>query len=167
MVSGTRWSTSRTNPITAAATDALGHALAAALFPGAFLALRGDLGAGKSSLARALARGLGIEGPVPSPTFSLVQTYETSDITLTHADLYRIDDATATRELDLQGALDAGALLVEWPRFLEGLSPAKHIDITLAFPSDEGEHSCTRIAEIHADGESSDNIRSDIRDFLL
>ena len=153
------------------ATEHLGNALAERVAPGYLLTLQGGLGVGKTTLARATITALlerdGRIEPVPSPTFSLVQTYETSDITLTHADLYRIDDATATRELDLQGALDAGALLVEWPRFLEGLSPAKHIDITLAFPSDEGEHSCTRIAEIHADGESSDNIRSDIRDFLL
>ena len=153
------------------ATEHLGSILAGCIARGYLLTLQGGLGVGKTTLARAtitvlLGRNGRIE-PIPSPTFSLVQTYETSDIILTHADLYRIDDATATRELDLQGALDAGALLVEWPRFLKGLSPAKHIDISLAFPPEEGEHSCTRIAEIRTDGESSDNIRYDIGDFLL
>ena len=153
------------------ATERLGKALAGHLARGCLLTLQGGLGVGKTTLARAIITALlerdGRIEPIPSPTFSLIQTYDTTNITLTHADLYRIDDATATRELDLQGTLDIGALLVEWPRFLEGLSPATRVDITLAFPSNESEHPCTRIAKIHTSDEISDSIRSDIGDFLL
>ncbi len=153
------------------ATERLGSVLAGHLARGCLLTLQGGLGAGKTTLARAIITALlerdGRIEPVPSPTFSLIQTYDTAGITLTHADLYRIDDAGATRELDLQGALDIGALLVEWPRFLEGLSPATRMDITLSFPPGESERPRARTAEIHTDGEISDSIRSDIGDFLL
>lgn len=152
-------------------TKRFGTILARHLARGYLLTLQGDLGVGKTTLARAvITASLERDGraePIPSPTFSLIQTYETAYITLTHADLYRIGSATAMRELDLQGALDAGALLVEWPRFLEGLSPLGSIDITLAFAPNEQKHPHTRIAEIHADNDISDSIYSEIGNFLL
>ena len=67
----------------------------------------------------------------------------------------------------MQGALDTGALLVEWPRFLEGLSPLERTDINLAFAPNEQEDPHTRIAEIHADSDISDSICFEMEDFLL
>jgi tRNA threonylcarbamoyladenosine biosynthesis protein TsaE len=114
-----------------AATQALGAALARAVRPGDFIALRGDLGAGKTALARALIQSrLGAEEDVPSPTFTLVQSYEAPDLLLTHVDLYRIDRPEDARELGLADALDEGVLLVEWPDRL-GALPADRLDIEL------------------------------------
>lgn len=123
-----------------AATRALGRALSRLVRPGDFIALRGDLGAGKTALARALIQArLGPDGggeEVPSPTFTLVQTYEAPDLLLTHADLYRIDRPEDARELGLADALDEGVLLVEWPEKL-GALPADRLDIELVLV---GEH---------------------------
>ena len=117
-----------------AATAALGAALGRLMRAGDFIALRGDLGAGKTALARALIRAClgpdGAEEDVPSPTFTLVQSYEAPNLLLTHVDLYRIDHPEDARELGLAEALDEGVLLVEWPDKL-GALPADHLDIEL------------------------------------
>jgi tRNA threonylcarbamoyladenosine biosynthesis protein TsaE len=118
-----------------AATRALGASLAALIRPGDFIALRGDLGAGKTALARALIQARlarhGLEEEVPSPTFTLVQSYETPDLLLTHVDLYRIDRPEDVAELGLAEALDEGVVLVEWPEKL-GALPDDRLDIELA-----------------------------------
>lgn len=117
-----------------AATRRLGAILAKTLRPGDFLALTGDLGTGKTALARALIQARfgpgGQDEDVPSPTFTLVQTYETPDLLITHADLYRLDDPQDARELGLIDALDEGALLMEWPEKWGSL-PATRLDIVL------------------------------------
>jgi len=96
-------------------TAALGARIATALRPGDVVALAGDLGAGKTALARAILRGLGVAGHVPSPTFTLVQSYETPGLTVHHFDLYRIEDKSELRELGLEEAKEDGAVLIEWP----------------------------------------------------
>jgi tRNA threonylcarbamoyladenosine biosynthesis protein TsaE len=98
-----------------AATAELGARVAAALVPGDVVALSGELGAGKTALARAILRARGVEGHVPSPTFTLVQAYETPGLTVHHFDLYRVEDETELRELGLEDAREDGALLIEWP----------------------------------------------------
>jgi tRNA threonylcarbamoyladenosine biosynthesis protein TsaE len=98
-----------------AATARLGARIGAALAPGDVVALSGELGAGKTALARAILRGRGVEGHVPSPTFTLVQAYETPGLTVHHFDLYRVEDETELRELGLEDAHEDGALLIEWP----------------------------------------------------
>ncbi|HUD50208.1 tRNA (adenosine(37)-N6)-threonylcarbamoyltransferase complex ATPase subunit type 1 TsaE [Parvibaculum sp.] len=122
-----------------AATARLGAVLAALLVPSDFVALRGDLGAGKTALARAVIRArLGDPGEeVPSPTFTLVQTYEAPDILLTHVDLYRIEQPEDAAELGLADALDEGALLVEWPEKL-GLLPQDRLDIAIHLVGEGG-----------------------------
>jgi tRNA threonylcarbamoyladenosine biosynthesis protein TsaE len=84
------------------------------------LALYGDLGAGKTTLARGLLRGLGFEGDVASPTFPIVIAYDPPDtrLPLAHVDLYRIEDPDEIGELALDEALEDGALVVEWPEQL-------------------------------------------------
>jgi tRNA threonylcarbamoyladenosine biosynthesis protein TsaE len=99
-------------------TDAFGVRLAAALRPGDVVALYGDLGAGKTTLARGILRGLGFEGDVASPTFPIVQPYEELAVPVWHVDLYRIEDPAELEELALEEALDGGALLIEWPERL-------------------------------------------------
>mgnify|MGYP001944755268 FL=1 len=103
----------------------------------AFLTLRGELGAGKSVLARAIARGAGVDGPMPSPTFNLVYRYEsTRGATVWHLDLYRLEDPEEVWELgwDEMGAGD-DIVLVEWPERAEALLPADRWDIHLESPA--------------------------------
>jgi tRNA threonylcarbamoyladenosine biosynthesis protein TsaE len=121
-----------------AATRRLGQSLAVALALGDFIALNGDLGAGKTALARAIIQArlgpAGADEDVPSPTFTLVQTYETPDLLITHVDLYRIDDPSEARELGLGEALDEGVILMEWSDKLGSLPPDR-LDITLTLGS--------------------------------
>ncbi len=114
-----------------AATARLGAALADSLpdLRGAslLLALQGDLGTGKTTLARGLLRALGVEGAIRSPTFTLVEPYETRAGTIHHLDLYRLQGAQA--ELDAIGYRDyrgmPGLVIVEWPERGEtALGPA-------------------------------------------
>lgn len=98
----------------------VGAALAPLLRPGDVVALRGDLGAGKTTLARGLLAALGLEEEAPSPSFAIVQPYAPPEVSLpvAHVDLYRLKDAADAGELGLDDYLDDGALLIEWPERL-------------------------------------------------
>jgi tRNA threonylcarbamoyl adenosine modification protein YjeE len=97
------------------ATAELGARIARGLEAGDTVLLKGELGAGKTTLARAILKALGVEGHVPSPTFTLVQTYQAGGLALSHFDLYRIDNPRDLAELGLDDALEQGAALIEWP----------------------------------------------------
>ncbi len=105
------------------ATRSLGKALAARLQIGDLILLRGDLGVGKTALARAMVQAHlaahGLAEDVPSPTFTLVQTYESPALLLAHADLYRIEEPGELRELGLAEFANEGVVLVEWPERAE------------------------------------------------
>lgn len=125
-----------------AATEALGRGLAALLRAGDVVALYGDLGAGKTALARALIRALpgpaaAAEEEVPSPTFTLVQIYERAPAPVWHVDLYRIEDGAEIAELGLSEAFAEGITLIEWPERLGGGLPPDALSVTLSF-SGEG-----------------------------
>ena len=115
-----------------AASLQLGEDLALALRPRDCLALSGDLGAGKSTLARSLLRALADDADleVPSPTFTLVQSYDLR-IPVAHFDLYRLGDASELDELGFDEALSGGICLVEWPEMAEGLLPEDRITLAL------------------------------------
>jgi tRNA threonylcarbamoyladenosine biosynthesis protein TsaE len=102
--------------------------------PGDLIALEGDLGAGKTSFARAFVHALQDEPEeVPSPTFTLVQSYETRAGAVLHADLYRIADRSETEALGLLDALGEAILLVEWPDRLPSVRPAGLLTVRLDF----------------------------------
>ena len=118
-----------------AATAALGQTLAQTLQPGDIVVLEGDLGAGKTALARAIIRALS-EDPdleVPSPTFALVQPYDTARGPVLHADLYRLGDP---REVDELGLVDnpEAIVLVEWAERAPELRDAATLTVTLEIP---------------------------------
>jgi tRNA threonylcarbamoyl adenosine modification protein YjeE len=113
-------------------TIRLAEKMAEKLRPGDILFLEGDLGMGKSVFARALIRAMAGEPEleVPSPTFTLVQTYDTSAGAVWHFDLYRIRDPMEIYELGWEEALDGSIVLVEWPsRLGNGLAPARRLEI--------------------------------------
>jgi len=116
---------------------ALAADLGALLVPGDVVALHGDLGTGKTTFARALIQSLLDRAEeVPSPTFTLVQTYDTSRGTIWHADLYRLTDPNEVVELGLTDAFSNDIALVEWPDRLGPYLPDSRIDMTLAHVSD-------------------------------
>ena len=145
------------------ATARLGEDLAMALRPGDVLALSGDLGAGKTTLARGLIRALaGDPGlDVPSPTFTLVQSYDTR-VPVHHFDLYRLSSPAELDELGLEEALSDGAALVEWPERAGGRLPASAVHVELA-PEDDG-----RQVRISGSGATFDRVARSLaaRDFL-
>ncbi len=129
-----------------AGLERLAALIAPELGRGDLVTLAGDLGAGKSTFARAAIRArLGDAfAEVPSPTFSLVQHYETPRGPITHCDLYRIDDAGAAAELGLEEAQARGALLVEWPERAASLMSGDRLEVMLA-DSDNGSRRLVRL----------------------
>lgn len=119
-----------------AATTAFGAALAADLRPGDIVSLEGDLGAGKTALARAIIRALADDPAqeVPSPTFAIVQPYETGRGPVLHADLYRLADAAEVDELGLLDEADA-IVLVEWAERAPQVIEKVTMRVELAIPA--------------------------------
>jgi len=118
----------------AIATELLGRVLGPLLRAGDVVALFGDLGAGKTSLARGALAALGLAEEAPSPTFAIVQPYAPPEVTLpvAHVDLYRIDEPGDAAELGLDELREDGALLVEWPERLGDALWPDALRLTLA-----------------------------------
>jgi tRNA threonylcarbamoyladenosine biosynthesis protein TsaE len=115
------------------ATAALAARLAALARPGDVIALSGELGAGKTSFARAFIRARGGDEAVPSPTFTLVQVYDLPQGAIWHFDLYRLRHAEEAWELGIEDAFHDGISLVEWPERLADLLPARRLRVALDF----------------------------------
>ncbi|MET1026563.1 MAG: tRNA (adenosine(37)-N6)-threonylcarbamoyltransferase complex ATPase subunit type 1 TsaE [Dongiaceae bacterium] len=129
-----------------AATAALAAQMAPYLRPGDVIALEGDLGAGKTSFARALIHRLAAADEVPSPTFTLVQTYAgevplddgtSLPVEIWHFDLYRLTRPEQAYDLAIEEAFVEGISLIEWPDRLDGLLPARRLTIRLATERDQ------------------------------
>jgi len=126
-----------------AATRSAGAALASAARIGDVITLSGDLGAGKTMLARGLIEALGHEGEVPSPSFAIVQPYEALHPPVWHVDLYRLRSAAELDELGLDAAED-GVLLIEWPERAGGEAWPNALRLTLSQQPD-GARSLTAV----------------------
>jgi len=128
------------------ATCRLAAQLGARLVPGDVLLLEGDIGAGKTHFCRCLIQHrLTVPEDVPSPTFTLVQTYVTDDCEIWHADLYRLGDMAEVEELGLTDAFDSAICLVEWPDRLGAEVPETALRLTLSpGPSDD-----SRVLTLH------------------
>ncbi len=125
---------------TEAAMAAIAARLAAVLRPGDIIALHGDLGAGKTTFARALIGVLGWPGEVPSPTYTLVQSYDPPDVRLSvwHVDLYRLDSSD---DADALGLFETSAvLIIEWPERLGSRLPADALRLAIAGSGDAVRH---------------------------
>jgi tRNA threonylcarbamoyladenosine biosynthesis protein TsaE len=112
-------------------TRDLGRKLGMAVSSGDVIALKGDLGSGKSVLARGILESLGVEGDMPSPSFVLVATYN-ARLPVNHIDLYRLERAEEALDLGLQEILYSGGVcVIEWAERLEGFLPSSRIDVEL------------------------------------
>lgn len=123
-----------------AATADLANTVAGVSRPGDVIALWGELGSGKTVFARAFinARARTPE-EVPSPTYTLVQTYDDADGgAIYHFDLYRIEDAGELEELGMEEAFSGGISLIEWPDRMESLLPSDRLDLSLTLRTNEG-----------------------------
>jgi tRNA threonylcarbamoyladenosine biosynthesis protein TsaE len=114
-----------------------GEQLGQALAPGAVVHLSGDLGAGKTTLARAIIRGLGAADMVSSPTYALVHHYHGARGHIYHVDAYRLRHPDEAADLDWQTLTSADALLVEWPERAAGWVPPASLRIALAHTDDD------------------------------
>ena len=120
-----------------AETSRLGTSLAEFLRPGDTLLLDGQIGAGKTHLARAIIQArLEVPEDVPSPTFTLVQTYEADSCEIWHADLYRLTDSSELIELGLAEAFDAAVVLIEWPDRLGDTTPLDALRISFTMENE-------------------------------
>lgn len=111
------------------ATETLARRLAPHLRAGDVLLLEGPIGAGKTHFARALIHALGVAEDVPSPTFTLIQTYEAPDFDIWHADLYRLTHPDEAVELGLHEAFETALCLVEWPDRLGSDAPEQALTL--------------------------------------
>ena len=148
------------------ATIALGRELASLLVPGMVIWLDGDLGAGKTTLARALLRGLGHTGPVKSPTYTLVEVYVVSSIYLYHFDFYRFNEPEEFADAGLGEYFRENAVcLVEWPEKAAGYVPPADLALVFSFP-DEAVHSGRRL-ELFARSEVGQKCLNELSKFQL
>jgi len=133
-----------------AAMSAYGARIAERLRAGDVVALSGGLGAGKTTLARAILAALGHEGEVPSPTFTIIEAYASPPlrVPVVHADFYRLDDPGELAEIGLDEYREGAVLLAEWPDHAGGFAhEAGCLSVTLHVPRESGEGG--RIAIAH------------------
>lgn len=120
-------------------TFLLGEKLGKKALPGQVYCLNGDLGVGKTVFTQGFARGLGIEGPVNSPTFTIVQQYEEGRLPFYHFDVYRIGDISEMDEIGYEDCFYGdGVSLVEWSQLIEEILPENVITVTIEKDLEQG-----------------------------
>lgn len=145
-----------------AGTRALGAALAPLLTPGMRIYLHGDLGAGKTTLVRGLLHTLGHQGPVKSPTYTLVEIYVISGYILYHFDFYRFNDPEEWHEAGLDEHFNEHSVcLVEWPEKAAGVLPAADLELRFSFEANGSGES--RTVELLAASEPGDRCLNALR----
>ncbi|MCI1290262.1 MAG: tRNA (adenosine(37)-N6)-threonylcarbamoyltransferase complex ATPase subunit type 1 TsaE [Lactobacillus sp.] len=138
----------------AASMQQLGLALGQTAFPGGLLLLTGDLGAGKTTLTKGIARALGIRRPIKSPTFTIVREYREGTMPLFHMDMYRLEDGDLS-SIDMPGYFaEQGLIVIEWPQFIMDQLPAEFLQLTLKRIDDHWD-STTRTVEFTARGKKN------------
>lgn len=126
-----------------AETRQLGGAVAELSRPGDLVLLSGELGAGKTAFTQGFGGALGVEGPITSPTFTLVHRYE-GRLELNHLDVYRLDQLAEVTDLGLAELLDAGGVtVIEWGDVIAPALPADYLEINLAYGDDDDERIIT------------------------
>ncbi len=137
-----------------AAMGSFGKAIATKLIPGDVIALEGGLGAGKTTLARGIIAALGHDGEVPSPTFTIIETYDAPPLRLpiVHADFYRLNNPTEIDEIGLDDYREGAAMIAEWPDHAGGFADERAcLSILLEARGKEGEDGRIAIARAGPD----------------
>ena len=130
------------------------------LFPGAFLALNGDLGAGKTTFSQGLAKGLGVEEEISSPTFTIIKQYDELELPLYHMDVYRLERAEEMEDLGYEEYFYGdGVTVVEWAENIKELWPKEYLEIRFNYVP-EG-----RIFEINPKGRKYEEIIEELTDY--
>lgn len=120
-------------------TYELGREMGREAEPGQIICLSGDLGVGKTVFTQGFAAGLGIEGPVNSPTFTILQQYEDGRLPLYHFDVYRIGDVSEMDEIGYEDCFFGGGVcLIEWPGLIEEILPEKAVWVTIEKDLEKG-----------------------------
>ena len=130
----------------------IGEAIAKRAYPGLVVALNGDLGAGKTVLAKGVGAGLDVPDVVTSPTFVLMQLYEGGRIPFVHADLYRLSDYDEALELGMDDLIETSVTLLEWPQRIPELLPEAHLWIDIEIQG------ASRVFELRGHGERAQSI---------
>lgn len=124
-------------------TMALGVELADCILPGDVLALTGNLGAGKTTLTKAVAAALGIKENIASPTFTIIAEYDQGRLPFYHFDVYRVNDEEELFEIGFQEYIDGkGVCVIEWADLIKEMLPSKTHWINLAYGEEENERIC-------------------------
>jgi tRNA threonylcarbamoyladenosine biosynthesis protein TsaE len=135
----------------AAATRAVGAAIASCLAPGDVVVLSGDLGSGKTTLAQGIAAALGVTEPVVSPTFAIVREYE-GRVPVAHVDVYRLDRVQELHDLGMEEIFDGSrVVLVEWGDLVAPVLPGDRVVVRLRSGADDDEDDA-RMIEVTAEG---------------